>query len=693
MKLLSEEKLSIAGTNTLEYNDRAKRYAIKKCKEVLGTLINNIDPALNHNENCNVHSENETVVTNTQLHCCETQCKLCCEVARRYLVLESTACESACESGYLNDSFYEPDNMSETVCNFSDTDSGNAEGNEESEVGETESLVFDFELVQKGIVKGELERAACENIMKKFVSKENCDVKLLLSDRHKGIRYALETRFPNIENEFDVWHFSKSLAKKIKALDKKHPEIQAWKASIIDKFISILHHTKNEHKWLENGEYKSCERTEPSEDERKTKLWLDGHASARQAIKKITRGSDKAVYAATVIRDSSYRESYSRITTAAACKLHDRTYRGGYFHTLSQCKRGPKVETATRIKCVIAAKRKALNWRTKRQSYKRYTGTCYKSAIATTRRALDCVQCNRSCVCTLGTFSGDSYHFIDEKSVVSSIQAPIVSCPDIGCSRRVGGKAVQRWDMEAGCEQPARSAYIIFSPCYYVTSIITYLCGKKRLSINVCPSLLAEVERVQVSPWHDAQSNYSAVSGHCQEKVKKLLQVFWDSQREKFSRGVTFWNSALVTAVKKALIGKSHGRCRTKPEASTATVATIPWAMLQRAADKQTILKLVASLQHHDGNTAHFARRSDEALEVRVSVARIAPSLLDLERKGPSLSYVTAYCRARQRQSADYGFTDGFAGLMLAQKTYGSTQLALLRLTAGIKTLGMPFMA
>ncbi|KAJ8868449.1 hypothetical protein PR048_029965 [Dryococelus australis] len=36
--------------------------------------------------------------------------------------------------------------------------------------------------------------------------------------------------------------------------------------------------------------------------------------------------------------------------------------------------------------------------------------------------------------------------------------------------------------------------------------------------------------------------------------------------------------------------------------------------------------------QRYDGNTARLARRGDEALGVRVSVARIAPSLLDLER-------------------------------------------------------------
>ncbi|KAJ8873317.1 hypothetical protein PR048_026951 [Dryococelus australis] len=39
--------------------------------------------------------------------------------------------------------------------------------------------------------------------------------------------------------------------------------------------------------------------------------------------------------------------------------------------------------------------------------------------------------------------------------------------------------------------------------------------------------------------------------------------------------------------------------------------------------------------QRHDGNTARVARRSDEALGVRVTVARIAPSLRDLGRGDP----------------------------------------------------------
>ncbi|KAJ8886133.1 hypothetical protein PR048_012342 [Dryococelus australis] len=43
-------------------------------------------------------------------------------------------------------------------------------------------------------------------------------------------------------------------------------------------------------------------------------------------------------------------------------------------------------------------------------------------------------------------------------------------------------------------------------------------------------------------------------------------------------------------------------------------------------------IKTIVLSHPNDGNTARIARRSDEALEVRVSVAYTAPSLLDLER-------------------------------------------------------------
>ncbi|KAJ8867152.1 hypothetical protein PR048_033016 [Dryococelus australis] len=115
--------------SSIAYNDRAKRYAVKKRKEVMGALIDNNDPRLNNDENCNVRSENETVVTNTQLHCIETQCEL-----------------GSGDGQYDSHSFP----AKYLVYSLMDLDTG---------------LLVDFELVQKGMVKGELERAACENIM------------------------------------------------------------------------------------------------------------------------------------------------------------------------------------------------------------------------------------------------------------------------------------------------------------------------------------------------------------------------------------------------------------------------------------------------------------------------------------------------------------------------------------------------
>jgi len=51
------------------------------------------------------------------------------------------------------------------------------------------SKIIDFQLVQKGMVKGDLERAACEMLLQKLIVEYDCKIQLFLSDRHKGIRY------------------------------------------------------------------------------------------------------------------------------------------------------------------------------------------------------------------------------------------------------------------------------------------------------------------------------------------------------------------------------------------------------------------------------------------------------------------------------------------------------------------------
>lgn len=87
------------------------------------------------------------------------------------------------------------------------------------------SKIIDFILVQKGMFQGDLERKACELLLENLTNEENMKIKLFLSDRHKGIRYYLRTQHPEIEHEFDLWHLTKSLMKRLKTLEKKHPDV------------------------------------------------------------------------------------------------------------------------------------------------------------------------------------------------------------------------------------------------------------------------------------------------------------------------------------------------------------------------------------------------------------------------------------------------------------------------------------
>ncbi|KAJ8885265.1 hypothetical protein PR048_011462 [Dryococelus australis] len=112
-------------------------------------------------------------------------------------------------------------------------------------------------------------------------------VTLFVSDRHCGIHKLMRTKYPSITHEFDVWHLSKSLAKKLKAIGKHSYLIQAWSQSIInnlwwsskacdnneemllEKFTSILHHITDVHKKDGNKFVNACEH-----DDLLTRKWL-----------------------------------------------------------------------------------------------------------------------------------------------------------------------------------------------------------------------------------------------------------------------------------------------------------------------------------------------------------------------------------------------------------------------------------
>ncbi|KAJ8866252.1 hypothetical protein PR048_032095 [Dryococelus australis] len=84
-----------------------------------------------------------------------------------------------------------------------------------------------------------------------------------------------------------------------------------------------------------------------------------------------------------------------------------------------------------------------------------------------------------------------------------------------------------------------------------------------------------------------------------------------------------------------------------------------------------TVTYLLCTVKANDGNTAHLVRRSDEALEVHVSVALIAPSLLYARLLSPLHTEATAVCSlAVAPHLAVVEFARCFlASLLLAQES------------------------
>lgn len=214
--------------------------------------------------------------------------------------------------------------------------------------------IVDFKLVQKGMVKGDLERKGCELLLDDLTKNQHFNIKLFLTDRHKGIRFYIRTQHPEIQHEFDVWHLSKSLMKKMKTLEKKHEDAYLWKSSInnhlwwasqnckgdgqllVEKFTSLLHHIKNEHEWEENGETKTCDHDPLTDEEINKKLWLKSDNESYYALKKIITTKDfiKDLPHAKHFVHTGRLESYHNVRLKYTPKRIHLKYRGMYIRSI-----------------------------------------------------------------------------------------------------------------------------------------------------------------------------------------------------------------------------------------------------------------------------------------------------------------------------------------------------------------------
>ena len=100
----------------------------------------------------------------------------------------------------------------------------------------------------------------------------------ITTDRHKVITSTMAKDYPHIKHQYDVWHVSKSVVKKLneKAKLKSCQDLSRWIQAVSnhlwwsaatcngdvrllrEKWVSVLHHVRNKHSWNDAELFLKC---------------------------------------------------------------------------------------------------------------------------------------------------------------------------------------------------------------------------------------------------------------------------------------------------------------------------------------------------------------------------------------------------------------------------------------------------
>ncbi|XP_044145485.1 uncharacterized protein LOC122934236 [Bufo gargarizans] len=155
--------------------------------------------------------------------------------------------------------------------------------------------ILDFEVVQRSQCSSSvaMEKHGFGIVMDRLLEK-GMEIQIFASDRHVGIRKMMKTNYPQINHQFDIWHYSKSIKKKLTKVSKMKlcKQIAPWIDKIglhfwwcvktsqnnvdlfKEKWFSLLHHICNQHQWEANLYSKCAHKTIEDGDEEKRYLWI-----------------------------------------------------------------------------------------------------------------------------------------------------------------------------------------------------------------------------------------------------------------------------------------------------------------------------------------------------------------------------------------------------------------------------------
>ena len=211
--------------------------------------------------------------------------------------------------------------------------------------------IVDFQIVQVTEVNNSnaMEREGFKRCMDNIKTKGG-NIKVIATDRHVGIRADLKRNYSEVDHQFDVWHLSKSITKKLmeKAKKKDCSDLSAWIKSISnhlwwcaetcegdndllrEKWLSIVHHTANIHSWNSADLYHQCAHPPIPRNVARTKRWLRPGSPAHEALKEVVFDKTlvKDIQQLTLCCHTGSLEVYHSVQTKYVPKRQHFSYEG-----------------------------------------------------------------------------------------------------------------------------------------------------------------------------------------------------------------------------------------------------------------------------------------------------------------------------------------------------------------------------
>ena len=168
--------------------------------------------------------------------------------------------------------------------------------------------IFDFSLTQVTEVgnSNRMEKEGFIKVMSKVKGK-GIQPKQMTTDRHTGIRKHIREEEDEMEQQFDIWHFVKSLKKSLRAAAKKASckIIEKWIKSIgnhlwwccatyegdeellREKWMSVIFHVQNKHRWAGYKKFRKCTHPRLTRKQQKAKEWIKPNTEAFTVLQSI----------------------------------------------------------------------------------------------------------------------------------------------------------------------------------------------------------------------------------------------------------------------------------------------------------------------------------------------------------------------------------------------------------------------